>query len=260
MRADIQAYLESWSSEIDARKNRVRQLIGDAHWLSDGHHKESILREFFSNYLPKDLSIGRGFVKTTRDLTQCSPEVDILISDPSLNPPLFSEGDLQIVDSSSLVGQIEVKTTLNKRNLVDALCNVSRTQALIGNYSDADAVWKGIFFYTTHQSMNIKRLLDLTATTISDSASQLRSRANACEFIAPTCIAALDGYCCFLIQESARQVAVKVFDLGSLSFPCAIADMFSAIRRRRGGAVVSGLDNAIETLNVPAPFTREILL
>jgi len=43
--ADFSGYLGSWAAELGARQNRVRMLIGDAHWLSDGHHKEAILRE-----------------------------------------------------------------------------------------------------------------------------------------------------------------------------------------------------------------------
>lgn len=30
---------ESWSEDLKSRSDRVRRLIGDAHWLSDGHHR-----------------------------------------------------------------------------------------------------------------------------------------------------------------------------------------------------------------------------
>lgn len=51
-------YLESWSNELIARASRVRQLIGSRHWLSDGHHKEMLVREFLKRYLPVTLEIG----------------------------------------------------------------------------------------------------------------------------------------------------------------------------------------------------------
>src|SRR4051794_17511886 len=38
-----QRYLVSLAEELYAQANRVRDLIGDAHWLSDGHHKEYLL-------------------------------------------------------------------------------------------------------------------------------------------------------------------------------------------------------------------------
>jgi len=40
MKPNVHSYLCSWSDELVSRANRVRMLIGDAHWLSDGHHKE----------------------------------------------------------------------------------------------------------------------------------------------------------------------------------------------------------------------------
>jgi|WetSurMetagenome_2_1015567.scaffolds.fasta_scaffold39068_1 hypothetical protein len=260
MEPDIQSYLLSWSNEIGARKNRVRELIGDAHWLSDGHHKESILREFFLRYLPRDLNIGRGFVKTTRDLTLCSPEVDILVSDPRLNPPFLFDGDLQIVDSSSVIAQIEVKTTFCKSTLKDALLNVCRTQLIIGNYRDTDQVWKGIYFFSGDTKQTLEDLINMTEAALKEVASSLANNEPPVQMIVPTCIAVLDRHCCFLNQTSPNNVSIKLFDLKQLSFPCAFADMFSAMRRRNGGAVLGGLDNVIESLNVAKPLTREVSL
>lgn len=259
MKPDIKLYLHSWSNEIDARKNRVRQLIGDAHWLSDGHHKESILREFFIRYLPKDFNICRGFVKTTRDLSICSPEVDILVSDPRINPPFLFEGDLQIVDSSTVIAQIEVKTTFSKSTLKNALLNVCRTQSIIGNHKEADQGWKGIFFFTCDAKFTLESLLDMTEEALKEVAASLEAEGPQVRLIAPTCIAALDRHCCFLHQTSPRNISLKIFDLGELSFPCAFADMFAALRRRNGGTVLGGLDNVIESLPVPIPLTREIV-
>lgn len=258
MKPNVQSYLHSWSNEIDARANRVRQLIGDAHWLSDGHHKESLLREFLSRYLPKDCSISRGFVKTTRDLNLCSPEVDILIADPRLNPPFFFEGDLQIVDSSAVIAQIEVKTKLSKQTLTDALLNVCRTQSLIGDYSDTQHIWKGIFFFTSGTERPLESLLDIIETSLAKVTADVSKLAPSVNVISPTCIATLDRHCCFLQQTSYRTFDVKLFELGALSFPCAFADMFSALRRRNGGAVLGGLDNVIDSIEVPAHLTKRI--
>ena len=254
MKPDIQSYLDSWSYEIDARKNRVRLLIGNAHWLSDGHHKESILREFFVRYLPMDLNICRGFVKTTRDLSLCSPEVDILVTDPRLNPPLFFEGGLQIVDASSVVAQIEVKTTFCRSTLRDALVNVSRTQSIIGSLKETDQVWKGICFFSGGTERNLEDLLDMTEAAAKDAVQILAVGEAPANMIAPTCIAVLDRHCCFLHQSSAKSLSIKLFDLGRLDFPCAFADMFSAMRRRNGGVVLGGLDNVIESLHLAPPL------
>ncbi len=237
----------------------MRQLIGDAHWLSDGHHKESILREFLIRYLPRDLNIGRGFVKTTRDLSLCSPEVDILVSDPRLNPPFFFEGDLQIVDASAVVAQIEVKTTFCKSALRDALLNICRTQSIIGDHKDADQVWKGVCFFSGGVKQTREALLDTTEAALKEVANILVAEDVPANLVAPTCIAALDRHCCFLHQTSAKNVSIKLFELDALSFPCAFADMFSAMRRRNGGVVLGGLDNVIESLQIASPLSREIV-
>ena len=54
------SYLAISSQELEARAQRVRTLIGDAHWLSDGNHKEALLREFLRRYLPPELVITMG--------------------------------------------------------------------------------------------------------------------------------------------------------------------------------------------------------
>lgn len=252
MKPDIKSYLNSWSDEIDSRKNRIRHLIGDAHWLSDGHHKESILKEFLIRYLPNDLNIGRGFIKTTRDLTLCSPEVDILVSDPKLNPPFLFEGDLQIIDSSAVLAQIEVKTTFNKSTLIDALKNISRTQSIIGDFKETSPVWKGISFFTNGTNSSLEKLVIMIEAAIQ------KALKNEQVAVVPVCIMVLDHYCCFLDQTSSNEALIKLFDLGTLSFPCAFVDMFSAMRRRYGGSVLGGLDNVIESLDIAKPIIRKI--
>jgi hypothetical protein len=258
MTPDIQSYLLSWSNEIEARSNRVRQLIGDAHWLSDGHHKESLLREFLVRYLPLEVRISRGFVKSTSDFRRCSPEVDILLADPRLNPPLFSEGDLLIVDSTAVAAQIEVKTTFNKKNLNDALQNVGSTQLLIGDFREAAQVWKGVCFFAGGVDRTPESFWQTTKDCLTEVSASFSKQD--LQFVAPTCIATLDRYCCFIDQTAPTKVTVKICDVGKLSFPCAFADLFSALRRRNGGAVLGGLDNVVESLDVAPPLVKELSL
>ena len=40
-----QSYLESLAAELQSQSERVRSLIGSAHWLHDGRHKEHLLAE-----------------------------------------------------------------------------------------------------------------------------------------------------------------------------------------------------------------------
>lgn len=261
MKPNIDAYLRSWSDEIGARSNRVRQLIGSAHWLSDGHHKETLLKEFFVRHLPRDLLIGRGFVKSSRNFNRCSPEVDILISDPWINPPLFLEGDLQIVDSSSVVAQIEVKTTFSRSTLEGALLNLSRTQSLIGSLEETQQIWKGVCFFSGGgEDKSLESLLETVESALRAVAEKVDEYSEQVCLIAPNCIATLDDHCCFLSQTGPRNIKAKIFKLGSLGFPCAFADMFSAMRRKNGGPVLGGLDNLIDGIAVQHPLVKDIVI
>ena len=55
-------YYRSLTAETDALKDRVRHLIADAHWLTDGEWKESVLRSVLRRHLPAHIGVGRGFI------------------------------------------------------------------------------------------------------------------------------------------------------------------------------------------------------
>ncbi len=59
---DLLAYRESISHELEIEKDRVRRLIGSDHWLTDGEHKEILLRTILHKYLPDTVRVGTGFV------------------------------------------------------------------------------------------------------------------------------------------------------------------------------------------------------
>lgn len=59
---DFRSFHRSIVNEMDAMKNRVRHLIQDRHWLTDGEFKETILRSVIRRHLPDSMIIGRGFV------------------------------------------------------------------------------------------------------------------------------------------------------------------------------------------------------
>ena len=88
----LQTLLESWSGELSARANRIRLLIGDAHWLSDGMHKEQILEDFIATRLPDGMGTGHGFLLDLRaDL--CSNEIDLFVRNRVHCAPLLDESE-----------------------------------------------------------------------------------------------------------------------------------------------------------------------
>ena len=246
------AYLESWSKELQSRADRVRQLIGGVHWLSDGHHKEAILREFLQRYLPLNLQISRGFVRSSLS-EQCSPEVDVLITDPIAHQPFFNEGGLQIVPPTSVIAYVEVKTQFRKPGLHDALTSIANTQLVLSSYVDLSKVWRSVFFFSIPESRSSESALKTIAQTINqvveESASSNSSIFSDTQGLLPVCIATLSNFVVFIRSgKTNNEVILNLFETGDLSFAFAIADMFGSIRHYFTGRNVAELDDIIESM------------
>ena len=111
---DFIAYHRSLADELKANKNQIRNLIGDAHWPSDGGHKEAILRRVLQNKLPNNFLVANGFFS---DAIVPSSQIDILITDAN-KPTLFRNGDFVVVTPDCVKAIIEVKTELKGSTLI----------------------------------------------------------------------------------------------------------------------------------------------
>lgn len=140
---NCESYLRSISAELQSTAHRIRYLIGDAHFLSDGHHKEYVLRSVLKRFLPCGLICARGFVVRDHNLHFVSTEQDILIVDVRKCAPLFYESDVVVSFPENIKAAISVKTTLDSSNLRDALQGL----ATIPQIDNPRQPWKGIFAY-----------------------------------------------------------------------------------------------------------------
>src|SRR5437016_5448329 len=82
-------YFGSLSGELDSQADRVRQLIGDAHWGHDGRHKELLLAELIRRHCPSSVLVSTGFVISPNNLEVRSSEQDILLVNIATEAPLF---------------------------------------------------------------------------------------------------------------------------------------------------------------------------
>lgn len=131
---NIPRYMQSLTQELMSTKNRVRDFIDDAHWLTDGEWKESVLRNILRRHLPKTYEVGRGFVICG---AQASKQIDILIYRTD-TPVLFRDGDLVFLTPDAVVGIIEVKSALNGTQAAAAIDVLAKQVRLIrckGRYS-----------------------------------------------------------------------------------------------------------------------------
>ena len=142
-----QSYLESLAAELQSQSERVRNLIGNAHWLHDGRHKEHLLAEVVRRHLPSSVLATTGFVICPTQATS-SREQDILVVDCSSEAPIFAQGGLAISFSKTVLAAVAVKTTFDAKNLSDAsdtLLSVRRVAALSG--IDPSWIWCGVYFF-----------------------------------------------------------------------------------------------------------------
>ena len=135
-------YFESLSMELKSLKNRVRDFIDDAHWLTDGEWKESVLRSLLRRNLPATFSVGRGFIVTPQ---RTSTEIDVLIYDLS-KPILFKDGDLVFVTPDAVKAVIEVKTKIHKSALPSVIEKVCENAALVRSITPSGKFF-GLFSY-----------------------------------------------------------------------------------------------------------------
>lgn len=178
MNRDLIAYYKSITDELHSLKDRVRHLISDSHWLTDGLHKEVIIRKVLSNHLPESLRIGTGFVcvpETSNQGRLNTTQIDILVTRRD-QLTLFKEDALSIVTANSVVSIIEVKTKLNNSTVADAINKIASDANLIREYGNANCI-AGLFVYedtkTSHRrtleslakaaGSNRKRVVDLVA-------------------------------------------------------------------------------------------------
>lgn len=254
MQADIPAYFKTWSVELLSRASRVRNLIGDQHWLSDGMHKEFLLQEFLARHLPSNLHIDRGFIRRL-DVDEVSPEIDILITDPWRHTPIFREGGLQIAPPSAVVATIEVKSTYRQVVLNDALFNVLNARKLLVNTRLAGQAWSSIVFATGEKKIDAKELAQAVEKAITHSQNSQTLQAimgtESRAAMLPNVIGILDDVLALISYDAPSQsVEVRAFKAAEASASLIFAQLFSFLRRTdAGGAAHGELDMMLEKVD-----------
>ena len=143
---NIMLYQASIAAEFEAQKDRVRYFIGGAHWGEDGRFKEILLSDFLKNVLPDNVAVGTGFVRNAnKELTH---QIDVIIYKKD-HPCLFQKGDFVILMPESVLGIIEVKSTvsmdvLTRRKQETSKSVIERCEdngRIIGNKQIFNGIW-----------------------------------------------------------------------------------------------------------------------
>ncbi|WP_019849872.1 DUF6602 domain-containing protein [Desulfitobacterium sp. PCE1] len=145
---DYLDYQKSIAAEFKAFEKRVRNLIDDRNWGEEGRYKEAVLKNYLRRVLPKNLSIGTGFVRNGDEITT---QIDIIIFDNTY-PLLFSEGDFVITTSSNVIGIIEVKSNILPSDLCEIVEKANRNAEIIAK-GTCFGLFNGIFSYNAEEDV-----------------------------------------------------------------------------------------------------------
>jgi hypothetical protein len=145
-------FQESINKEFELIKDRVDNLIDIEvnHHGENGAYKEAILRKIIKRFLPKNISIGTGFIVTKNDNNTYSrtTQIDIILYDNNY-PLLFNEGDFIITTPKNVKAIIEVKTTIRNSELEYIIVKSKENMNLIGN----PHIFNGIFSYNYNENI-----------------------------------------------------------------------------------------------------------
>ena len=148
---NLREYHGSVTSELDAIKNRIRNLV--THWVTDGEWKEAALRAVLRRHLPGGAPVGRGFIVGRES---SSTQIDLFVLRPD-KPTLFRDGELAIVTPDVPGAIAEVKTKLEGRAAWYEAATKLAAHGQVCAQVAHNKPWLGIFAYegNTNQADNI---------------------------------------------------------------------------------------------------------
>lgn len=115
-----------------------------------GTYREKIIKNFLAPFLPNRLTIGSGFIITSKN--NISTQCDIIIYDKE-HTPIIENGDQRFFPVECVAGVIEVKSKLSKSMLKDTLIKLTKIKALKNDINHSVYVFKD---YKRNATFNTK--------------------------------------------------------------------------------------------------------
>lgn len=136
---DLSAFFGSTAATILAQGQRVRNVIGDAHWQSDGFYKERLIKKAINEVIPSTFKVGSGFLIYAKDRNkqeyEISNQLDVIVYDDRYITPIFQDDGFVIVMAETAVSVIEV--TSSWKNLEKLVEDIKKLQLAHSLYKKA---------------------------------------------------------------------------------------------------------------------------
>jgi hypothetical protein len=165
------------------------------------------------------------------DSAICSPEIDILVSDPSRHVALFNEGSLQVVVPTSVLATIEVKSTYSPTVLRDSLNSNALTRSCCFAEGRVSEIWSAIFITAAKDKFDISALHQLLETFAGGNIpSRQTESAIDNRRLLPHCIAIQDGGLSMIEAVDDDRIKIRTFECPTIALSLALAQCFSHIQ------------------------------
>ena len=99
-----------------------------------GIYREAIVHDFLHSFLPQRLAIDTGFIVNA--LGKVSGQIDLVIYDPSLTPPLESQNRQRFFPVETVVAAGEVKSDVRRDEFKDGLIRLAKIKEMRSNLSN----------------------------------------------------------------------------------------------------------------------------
>ncbi|NLL89511.1 MAG: hypothetical protein GX226_00145 [Dehalococcoidales bacterium] len=135
----MQQYYWNVQKKILVQRDIIRSLLKDPKVIGD--YYEAIIMEGVRESISQYFSARRGVIISADG--QSSRECDIIVYSAAEYGPLFLSGDIVVINPEAVRCVIQVKGTLNRENLNEAIKNLNSVNRL------RPGIWKIIIGYNT---------------------------------------------------------------------------------------------------------------
>jgi hypothetical protein len=126
----MQSFFSHVSAQLLSEAQLANDWLANRHWGEAGRYMEGVLKRFLDSYLPQRFACGTGFVS---DGSRVSKQCDLVIYDCMECPLLFRSNEFVVADKSAVRAVVQIKGTMKRDELPDAVANIQSVKAIGGD-------------------------------------------------------------------------------------------------------------------------------